>query len=177
MQASQFTFEPAGRRPLLLASIAAAHSSESSKSAAPGGLRLPPLPEGLRASVKHLTRRGPREQRPPQQRRARLPHPPDLRQLQAVAAAAGGVLIAAVSQVAQRVAAVRPAGQQTLPFHQSFKLPWNVGARSGSRRWVQAVQRGAYRQVLARGRPPRLNGRGLAASCRPPDCRSHCPEP
>ncbi|KAL4442989.1 hypothetical protein ABPG77_008480 [Micractinium sp. CCAP 211/92] len=99
-----------------------------------GGLRLPKLEavEGLRASVKRLAP-GPGPAVGP--RNCKGPAGPDLRQLHKVAAAASGVLVAAVSQAAQRLASVRPGrGSQTLPFYQSFKLPWNVGARTGSRR-------------------------------------------
>lgn len=118
---------------LLLASISSATDGPRK-----GGLRLPRLEavEGLRASVTRLAP-GPGSAAGP--RSHKLPPAPDLRQLPKVAAAAGGLLVAAVSQAAQRLASVRPGrGSQTLPFYQSFKLPWNVGARTGSRRWVLA---------------------------------------
>lgn len=130
---------------MLVASI-----SNATDGPPPGGLRLPRLEavEGLRASVKRLAP-GPGLAAGPRGRKA--PAAPDLRQLHKVAAAAGGVLVAAVSQAAQRLASVRPGrGSQTLPFYQSFKLPWNVGARTGSRRATREAQALA-KALAARG--------------------------
>lgn len=144
MQKHIFSLEQPRKRRMLLASIADAPSNNSG-----GGLRLPRLvataiPDTLRATVKRLGSRSPGSARDKQQpspgagsrpplRSHRL-QPPDLSQLHHAAAAAGGLLVA-VSQAAARLASVRPGrGSQTLPFYQSFKLPWNVGARSGSRR-------------------------------------------
>jgi hypothetical protein len=44
-------------------------------------------------------------------------------ELQKVLALVGGVVIAGVSQAAQRMSRAR-VGAGPLPFHQSFKLPW-----------------------------------------------------
>lgn len=140
----------------LLASISAASNEQ------PNGLRLPSLPNGLAASVKRLAR-GARKQvsigsgGPGQHLRShRLPPPPDLGQLQQLAVAAGGVLVAAVSQAAQRLASVRPGRKpQTLPFYQSFKLPWNVGARRGSRR-CEPWRGAAVAALAAAGAPCHL---------------------
>lgn len=143
---------------MLVASI-----SNATDGPPPGGLRLPRLEavEGLRASVKRLAP-GPGLAAGPRGRKA--PAAPDLRQLHKVAAAAGGVLVAAVSQAAQRLASVRPGrGSQTLPFYQSFKLPWNVGARTGSRRWVLADA-----STLGDGGAPPWEAQFELA--RPPDC-------
>ncbi len=57
-------------------------------------------------------------------------------ELQRAAAVAGGVLVAAISQAAQRLSGAHSAGGRStkLPLYQSFKLPWNRNPRSGSRR-------------------------------------------
>lgn len=128
-------------RPLLLASI-----SDAAGGGKPLGL-LPRLPDpaALQATLQEPLQRlagqakapaGPSERRPHRKQHLRAP---DLTpQLTAAAAVAGGVL-AAISQAAQRVAAARPRlhGRRApnLPFHQSFRLPWDRrGPASGSAR-------------------------------------------
>lgn len=125
---------------MLLASISSSSSDQGGPRPPRLAVRLPGPLSDLKNAVQ---RRGnpspggtsPRGRHP---RHHVLPRP-DLgaagAQLQRAAAVAGGVLVAAISQAAQRLASARPGrGSQTLPFYQSFKLPWNAGARSGSRR-------------------------------------------
>lgn len=132
-------------RPLLLASV-----SDAASAGKPLGL-LPRLPDpaALQATLKEPLQRlagrakaaaAPSERRPHRKQHLRAP---DLTpQLAAAAAVAGGV-VAAISQAAQRVAAARPRlhGRRppNLPFHQSFRLPWDRrGPASGSARCVPA---------------------------------------
>lgn len=132
---------------MLLASISSSSSDQGGPRPPRLAVRLPGPLSDLKNAVQ---RRGnpspggtsPRGRHP---RHHVLPRP-DLgaagAQLQRAAAVAGGVLVAAISQAAQRLASARPGrGSQTLPFYQSFKLPWNAGARSGSRRWAAAGRR------------------------------------
>lgn len=145
MQPEQRFSLQAAPRPLLLASIS---------DAAGGGKHvglLPRLPDpaALQASLQEPLQRlagrvkapaSPSERRPHRKQHLRAP---DLTpQLAAAAAVAGGV-VAAISQAAQRVAAARPrlrgGRAPNLPFHQSFRLPWDRrGPASGSARCARA---------------------------------------
>lgn len=135
-----------GHRPLLLASV-----SQAAANAKGGGKLELPNPAALGAeALRRLGGRpksasssapGPKDRSP----RARRLHAPDLgaagTQLQHAAAVAGGVLLAAITQAAQHLVSVRPgarrgSSQNSAPFYQSFRLPWDRATRSGSRRWV-----------------------------------------
>ncbi|KAI3436700.1 hypothetical protein D9Q98_006115 [Chlorella vulgaris] len=135
---TEFILDRGGPRRLLLASI-------SDASAHKGGVRLPRLESSLASGFKrlhagHLHSKPSGAARPGERIRRRFGlHPPNLgaagAQLQHAAAVAGGILVAAISQAAHRVASVRPRrNSQSMPFYQTFKLPWNTGARTGSRR-------------------------------------------
>jgi hypothetical protein len=138
----EFSLEARPSRPLLLASI-----TESLASTKPRKLQLPLLDAGFQAGLKRLHTgqlRGKPCEAPesPSDRQIRSHglRGPNLgaagAQLQHAAAVAGSVLVAAISQAAQRIASARLGrGSQNMPFHQSFKLPWKGAARSGSRRW------------------------------------------
>ena len=139
---------PGRRRSMLLASISDATSK-------PSGLQLPRLdglPDGLKRLSAAKGRPAASAGQSGLQPRERHLRNHQLRgvdlgragaQLQQAAAVAGGVLVAAISQAAQRLAAARPGrGSQTLPFYQSFRLPWDSSARRGSRRcraWAGAT--------------------------------------
>jgi tetratricopeptide (TPR) repeat protein len=137
----EFSLEARPSRPLLLASI-----TESLASTKPRKLQLPLLDAGFQAGLKRLHTgqlRGKPCEAPesPSDRQIRSHglRGPNLgaagAQLQHAAAVAGSVLVAAISQAAQRIASARLGrGSQNMPFHQSFKLPWKGAARSGSRR-------------------------------------------
>ncbi|PRW55985.1 Tetratricopeptide repeat [Chlorella sorokiniana] len=140
-QEAQRKFSLGAPRPLLLASISDAAGSGKPVSLLP---RLPD-PAALQASLQEPLQRlagrakapaAPSERRP--HRRHHLRAPDLTPQFAAAAAVAGGVL-AAISQAAQRVAAARPRlhGRRppNMPFHQSFRLPWDRrGTASGSAR-------------------------------------------
>lgn len=129
-------------RPLLLASVSKAAGGGNGPGS--GKLELPNPAEALR----RLKASAPQASSQPQQRapRPKRLHGPDLgaagAQLQHAAAVAGGILVAALGQTVQRVLAARPRlpsrrSQNTeRPFYQTFRLPWDRSARSGSRRCV-----------------------------------------
>lgn len=130
MEQVEFVLEPRRGPRLLLASISAA--TEDAR--VPGGLKLSEgARDGLRASVKRLAQNSGSGEGKLHSHRL---HAPDLHKVAVAASGTAAVLLAAVSQAAQRLASSRPGRgqQQQTPFYQSFKLPWNVGARSGSAR-------------------------------------------
>ena len=158
MEGAQFHLE-ARRRPLLLASISQASSSDKGGSKVTA--KLPDAKGQGAPTASAVAASTPPEKQ--QARRHRL-RAPDLGRASAevhrAVAVAGGVLVAAISQAAQRVAAARPGrGSNALPFYQSFKLPWNANARSGSRRYAAAAAAGGWRAVAGmRRRPARMQG-------------------
>lgn len=149
MRDLQASFSLERPRPLLLASVSQAAAGGNG----PGGigkLELPNPAEALRrlgAKPSPAQASSQAQQRVPRPRRVQGP---DLgaagAQLQHAAAVAGGVLVAAIGQAVQRVLAARPRlpprrSQNPVPFYQTFRLPWDRTARSGSRRCAAGGQR------------------------------------
>ena len=120
-----------GHRGLLLASI-----SESASKQGPLALAaLGQLPGQLGQALSHLAKQS---REPAKHLRSHRIAAPDLAragaELERWTAVAGGMLLASVTQVAQRVAAARAAAHRNgtgVPLHRSFKMPW--GTRTGNR--------------------------------------------